>query len=147
MTARSVGSLKETVIIDNTMIERNPRGFSHSKFIELTQFWYNYVSLDHHKDRDCHFYINQVFSYGEEPYWRIEHYGYITELPKSLEEMEFTKHEHALSMLYDWLLDQAKEVINFYKDYEGINEDYNWQGARDVANKYKHILNYGEIQD
>lgn len=49
------------------------------KIIELTKKWYKIVILDHHKDRDCHFYINTVYSYGEKPYYRIEHYGYVAE--------------------------------------------------------------------
>ena len=43
----------------------------------LTALWYEYVGLDHHKDRDCHWYINKVWSYGDKPYYRIEHYGYV----------------------------------------------------------------------
>ena len=34
---------------------------------ELTTLWYNIISLGHHKDSDCHWYINKVWSYGGEP--------------------------------------------------------------------------------
>lgn len=44
---------------------------------ELTTKWYRYVGLDHHKDRDCHWYIQKVWSYGEEPYYYAYHYGYV----------------------------------------------------------------------
>jgi hypothetical protein len=44
---------------------------------ELTAKWMKYVSLDHHKDRDCHWYITQTYSYGEEPYYEAHHSGYI----------------------------------------------------------------------
>jgi len=30
----------------------------------LTNEWYQLISRDHHKDRDCHFYINTVWSYS-----------------------------------------------------------------------------------
>ena len=34
---------------------------------KLTELWYEIVGNDHHKDRDCHWYINKVWSYGEKP--------------------------------------------------------------------------------
>jgi len=47
------------------------------EIIKLTDLWYRIVSLDHHKDRDCHFYINTVYSYGNKPKFRIGHFGYV----------------------------------------------------------------------
>lgn len=44
--------------------------------LELTRRWYNYVSLDHHKDRDCHFYVEKKWSYGKEPVYVASHSGY-----------------------------------------------------------------------
>ena len=44
---------------------------------ELTAKWFKYVNLDHHKDRDCHWYITQTYSYGEEPYYEAHHSGYL----------------------------------------------------------------------
>ena len=44
---------------------------------ELTAKWYKYVNLDHHKDRDCHWYITKTYSYGEQPYYEAHHSGYI----------------------------------------------------------------------
>jgi hypothetical protein len=44
---------------------------------DLTAKWYKYVNLDHHKDRDCHWYITQTYSYGEEPYYEAHHSGYV----------------------------------------------------------------------
>lgn len=60
---------------------------------KLSGEWYRYVNLDHHKDRDCHFYIEKVWSYGDPPKYRAVHQGYIAEpyLNKyypSLEEAE-----------------------------------------------------------
>ena len=43
---------------------------------ELTAEYYTLIGKDHHKDRDCHFYIQKKYSYGREPYWRFYHYGY-----------------------------------------------------------------------
>lgn len=45
----------------------------------LTEIWYRFVSQDHHKDRDCHWYIEKYYSYGEEPYYQAYHYGYVAD--------------------------------------------------------------------
>lgn len=44
--------------------------------IELTAEYYALIGKDHHKDKDCHFYIQKIYSYGDEPYWQFLHYGY-----------------------------------------------------------------------
>lgn len=45
---------------------------------ELTAEYYDLIGKDHHKDKDCHFYIQKTYSYGDEPYWQYQflHYGY-----------------------------------------------------------------------
>ena len=45
----------------------------------LTAFWYDYVGGDHHKDNDCHWYVEKDWAYGKVPQWRAYHYGYIFE--------------------------------------------------------------------
>lgn len=45
----------------------------------LTDKWYKYVNLDHHKDKDCHWYIEKRWSYGDEPYYQAFHHGYIAD--------------------------------------------------------------------
>jgi hypothetical protein len=44
---------------------------------KLTAEWYHLIGSDHHKDRDCHWYINTKWSYGRAPVYVVEHYGYI----------------------------------------------------------------------
>lgn len=44
----------------------------------LQEAWYHYVSQDHHKDRDCHFYVNLDFAYdGTDVTHEVTHHGYI----------------------------------------------------------------------
>jgi hypothetical protein len=43
----------------------------------LTALWFEIVSLDHHKDKDCHWYITEQWSYGDYPTYHVEHYGYV----------------------------------------------------------------------
>lgn len=47
------------------------------KITELASEWYTLIGSDHHKDRDCHWYIRTVWSYGRSPVYMIEHHGYI----------------------------------------------------------------------
>lgn len=46
---------------------------------KLTEEWYELISGDHHKDRDCHWYIESRWSYGEDPEFRVMHNGYVTD--------------------------------------------------------------------
>ena len=43
----------------------------------LTDKWMNTIAGEHHKDRDCHWHIVRIWSYGNEPYWELQHYGYL----------------------------------------------------------------------
>jgi len=99
--------------------------------LRLTEFWYEFVGQDHHKDRDCHFYINQVWSYGRPPVYRVEHYGYISELTKELESKTFDKFEEAYEALYDWLNSEIQDVFKFYEDRDPEKDN--------VLEKYKDL--------
>lgn len=99
------------------------------KTTELTNLWYRIVSLDHHKDRDCHWYINKVWSYGQKPYYRVEHYGYIYD-----EESLTTQNEHyPLLELAEIALIEALE--------DAIKTEEEW--AKDVL---ENINDYDDIQ-
>jgi hypothetical protein len=74
-----------------------------NQITELTKKWYIEVGKDHHKDRDCHFYINTVWSYGQKQKYRVEHYGYIF---RDVEEEFDTYNEAAM-----FLLKKIKEMI------------------------------------
>jgi hypothetical protein len=57
----------------------DPSGFDPSRIMtELSALWFAYATSEGgHKDRDCHFVVEQYFSYGDEPYWTAYHAGYI----------------------------------------------------------------------
>jgi hypothetical protein len=42
--------------------------------------WMDLIGADHHKDRDCHFGIEKVWSYGMPPVYRVWHDGYVAEI-------------------------------------------------------------------
>ena len=77
---------------------------------ELSRVWYIQIGGDHHKDRDCHFYINTVWSYGQKQKYRVGHYGYIIE---EIEE-EFDTYREAA----EFLLNKITEMINIEKEPE-----------------------------
>ena len=75
------------------------------KITALTLKWYELVNRDHHKDKDCHFYINKVWSYGNAPFYRVEHFGYIGD---DISEV-FTTYEMAEKHLLNRLKEMIKE--------------------------------------
>jgi hypothetical protein len=81
---------------------------------ELTEQWYNAIGKDHHKDRDCHWYIETKWSYGQSPVHIIRHYGYILD---EIEEI-WTNYDKALERLKEIL---SYEIGEYNKQYE---EDY-----------------------
>lgn len=45
--------------------------------LKMTKLWYEYVSLNHHKDCDCHWEILKTYSYGQPPKYEVIHTGYV----------------------------------------------------------------------
>jgi len=97
----------------------------------LTKIWYELVSLDHHKDRDCHWYINKVWSYGQEPYYSVEHYGYVYDKV----EGEFDTYEEAEEYLLDTITHAIKGEEQWAK--EVLEETDCWE---EDEKKAKDIL-------
>ena len=50
-----------------------------AEITRLSAMWYEFVGFDHHKDRDCHWMIDVAWSYGGDPVFIPNHYGYIAE--------------------------------------------------------------------
>jgi len=76
---------------------------------ELCKLW-QCTLIDHHKDSDAHFYIKMKWSYGNEPVYIVEHYGYI------LEEtyMEFESYSEAQDYLIKYLIEALTNECDFY---------------------------------
>ena len=90
------------------------------EIIYLTKLWYRYVGLDHHKDRDCHFYVQKAWSYGDKPYYQAHHYGYVAS------DFEGTKCDS---------LEEAQEELRDFL-YLSIHKEYEWlKDAIDKINK------------
>lgn len=71
----------------------------------LTDEWYHLIGKDHHKDRDCHWYIETKWSYGFPPKYIVCHYGYLID---KIEE-ECDSYDLALVKLKDILTEEIKQ--------------------------------------
>jgi hypothetical protein len=76
-----------------------------SDITKLTEEWYFLIGKDHHKDRDCHWYIETKWSYGYPPIYTIQHFGYILDN----KEIECTSYDEALTVLRDILKEKIEE--------------------------------------
>lgn len=106
--------------------------------INLTAKWYKYVNLDHHKDRDCHWYITKTYSYGQEPYYEAHHSGYIIDhwtSPKCGTE------ELAETILRDKLRNELNTAIISLKDALGNQDALDWlnQTEEEVKSLIKEL--------
>lgn len=91
---------------------------SNEKLIEEitkeTSRWMNLISGDHHKDRDCHFYVGLKWSYGDPPRYEAWHHGYVG---KRFDET-YPTYEAALN----GLLQFVKEAIREEEKWRSENE-------------------------
>lgn len=76
---------------------------------ELTKRWQEVVSKDHHKDRDCHFYLTKGWAYGEPSGWLIEHSSYIGWDPDGVTYDTLEQAEEALIEYLEALLLEYEE--------------------------------------
>ena len=83
---------------------------------ELTKQWYTLIGSDHHKDKDCHWYAETRWSYGDLPKYTVWHNGYI--LDKIEEECD--SYDEALLKLKEILIEKIEEEK---KNKEENNED------------------------
>lgn len=86
----------------------------------LTDEWYHLIGKDHHKDRDCHWYIETKWSYGFPPKYIVCHYGYIID---AIEE-ECDSYDLALVKLKDILTEEIKQ---YRLHQENDDNEAEWQ--------------------
>ncbi len=76
------------------------------EIVKLTAQYYELVSQDHHKDKDCYFYINKVWGFGQKPIYRVIHEGYVSVIVTE----EFADYELAAKFLRDSLKTLVKSL-------------------------------------
>jgi hypothetical protein len=86
--------------------------------VKLSEQWHDLISGDHHKDKDCHWYIETRWSYGEQPKYRVLHHGYVTDNI----EITCVSYETALMELKTIL----KRAIERQKELEKLPKYNDW---------------------
>jgi hypothetical protein len=84
---------------------------------KLTDEWYTLIGPDHHKEKDCHWYVETKWSHGHPPKYSVQHWGYII---GDIEE-HWNTYELALRRLKEIL---TREIEEYKKDSE-VNKDKN----------------------
>jgi hypothetical protein len=82
---------------------------------KLTEEWYFLIGKDHHKDRDCHWYIETKWSYGYEPVYTVQHFGYVIHPDV---EIEYSSYYEALRGLKELLTQHIAEEKRNQKEAE-----------------------------
>jgi hypothetical protein len=94
----------------------------------LTEKWYRYVNLDHHKDRDCHWYITKTYSYGDEAYYEAHHSGYILDHWTS---PRCGTEEMASTILRDKLKNEIASALMHLREAIVDQETADWFGGKE----------------
>ena len=120
------------------VLARHTKMSLEEEIISLTAKWYKYVGMDHHKDRDCHWYITKTYSYGQEPYYEAHHNGYVIDhwtSPKCGTE------ELAETILRDKLRNELNTAIISLKDVLSNQDALDWfnQTEEEVKNLIKEL--------
>jgi hypothetical protein len=113
------------------------------KIAELNEIWYSSIlgGGSGHKDRDCHFYITQSFSYGKPGQWSVAHHGYINH---SYEDTVWNSYEEAQLELIKLLKYSILEEVNWYLEHYGDpdwdqHEKYNLEQLEELKKKVLEI--------
>ncbi len=96
--------------------------------------------VDHHKDRDCHFFIQRNYSTHAPGVWTIIHNGYLS---NAVDE-QLDSFEQAEKRLFDLLVHKIKEQCSSYmsiSDDEYIYAPVEKKHWYTILNKVKEIEN------
>ena len=95
------------------------------QIIDLSGKWYEYVTIQHHKDRDCHWYIDVDYAYGQEPKYTANHFGYVFhEIHEQLARDNLEQAEgDLLALIKTAIAEEAKWVDEVLKDKSQWDDD------------------------
>lgn len=84
----------------------------------LTEIWYSLIGWNHHKDRDCHFYITVDFcAYRQKPVWSVNHYGYHQEF-----DQDCATYTEALAVLRLNLKEIIAKEIDWHRENQASTD-------------------------
>jgi hypothetical protein len=86
---------------------------------KLTDEWYTLIGPDHHKEKDCHWYVETKWSYGHPAKYSVQHWGYII---GDIEE-HWNTYELALGRLKEIL---TREIEEYIKDRNENDDEIGW---------------------
>jgi hypothetical protein len=86
-----------------------------------TEIWLNLIRGDHHKDRDCHFHIDTIWSYGEPPKYEAWHHGYII---NGRFNETYNSYDEALEGLLNFLKIEIKKEEAWQKENNLDDKEY-----------------------
>lgn len=111
--------------------------------LELMKRWYEYVSVQHHKDRDCHWYIEVDYAYGDPPTYIAMHQGYVYDGGSGKERTTYAEAEQDLR---DMVLDAIREQRAWATQVRAEGEP-EWDELQvKQANRYFELFDAAELQ-
>lgn len=82
---------------------------------DLIETYNTLIVKDHHKDRDCHFYITKTYSYGHFVGWNVVHKGYCNSIEGNY---GFDSEGEAENFLKETLSKWIDEELQSIKEYK-----------------------------
>jgi hypothetical protein len=107
------------------------------KITELTNKWYTYVNLDHHKTKDCIWYVETAYKYGEFPKYIAYHNGYIL---SNWTSPECDTIEDAEQWLINKLERELDNAIVHLKDIVDTPEEEQWHNPEKAIEILKELV-------
>lgn len=105
---------------------------------KLLAIWHNCL-IDHHKDRDCHFYIQQKFcTYGGER-WVVYHNGYLYQW-----ELEWDSYEKCIASLGVQLTEMIEQECTSYLEQRQAFSNEQIQTIEDNLKELRELLDNAE---
>ena len=132
-------------VADKNPLELHREWITHREGLvqDALALWYEVIAEDHHKDRDCHFYIEREYSTYRPGGWCAYHNGYIL---KDYRE-EFPTFEQALQGLLTFLLEKlAEEISTTIQNFDQLVKDgimpygIHKEEGREIFHKYMKRL-------
>jgi hypothetical protein len=88
----------------------------------LLKLWYDLIGGDHHKDRDCWFFIERDYCTYQQPSWSVRHAGYIL----GDHNESFTSFLKAQEGLIEFLIENcAKEIHSIRNNFDIYSPEKN----------------------
>ena len=87
--------------------------YTENDLIDVMSKWYDLISKNHHKDRDCHFNICKRFSYGNKWHYYIEHHGYLfdSNIVPDKEYNSYYEARESLILMINKMISEYEKIV------------------------------------